>query len=71
MQLALDLKDYGDHSGKVEEWTRYQVMCDLGDSSGRVRLELDLGNLKLIFIWTRRVVVCGTKGGSSHCRGRV
>ena len=50
-------------SGRMEEWTRHQVMCYSGDSLGRVRLALDLGKLvKLIFIRTRRVVVCEAKG---------
>ena len=54
--------------GHVEKQTRHQVVCDSRDSSGRVRLALDLGKLvKLIFIRTRCVVVCEAKGRSFHC----
>ena len=51
MRVVLELKDCFDKFGKVEEWIRHQVMCDLGDSSGHMRLALDLGNsAKLSFI---------------------
>ena len=53
--------------GRVEERTRHQVVCNLGDSSGCVQLALDLGKLvKLIFIRTRRVVMCEAKGRTCH-----
>ena len=54
-------------SSRVEERTRHQVVCDSGNSSGCVRLALDLGKLvKLIFIQTQCVVLCKAKGRTCH-----
>jgi len=51
-------------SDHVEEWTQYQVVCDLGYSIGRVRLALNLGKLVKL-IWTLsgyEVLSCARQG---------